>query len=32
MSHILSLVLLAICVGILISHFIDIKKTNRRNG
>lgn len=32
MSQILSLVLLGICVCILMAHFIDIKKTNKRNG
>gem|GEM_PF-3149134 len=32
MSHILSLALLLICVGLLIAHFADIKNTHKTNG
>jgi hypothetical protein len=32
MSHLLSLALLVICVSLLIAHFVDIKRTHKRNG
>jgi hypothetical protein len=32
MSHLLSLALLVIGVCLLIAHFVDIKRTHKRNG
>lgn len=32
MSHLLSLALLVICAGLLIAHFVDIKRTHKGNG
>jgi hypothetical protein len=32
MSAYLSLALLLICVGMLVAHFVDIKKSHNRNG
>jgi len=32
MSHLLSLALLVICAGLLIAHFVDIKRTHKKNG
>lgn len=32
MSNLLSFVLLAVCIFLLLAHFIDIKNTYKKNG
>ena len=32
MSAVLSLALLVVCAGLLVAHFVDIKKSHNRNG
>ncbi len=32
MASVLSLLVLAICAGMLVLHFLDIKKSHKRNG
>ena len=31
-SSVLSAALLAVCIGLLMTHFADIKKSHKRNG